>query len=87
MSTMENMPMPPLSISPNPTKGSEKITANGDVDTKSISLVDNTGKVLKSVAGTRFMIFDIKNLNSGKYYIQFEKMNGDQIRKLVMVNK
>jgi hypothetical protein len=85
-STTANTAASPLTVSPNPTKGSTKITANADADTKTISLMDSKGNVLRSVSGTTFIVFDIKGLNAGKYYVQFENKNGDQVRKLVTIN-
>lgn len=86
-SMQETMPVTAMTVSPNPTKGATKITVNADNDTRIISLVDANGKVLKSVSGTAFMVFDVKGLRDGKYYIQFEKSNGDQLRKKITINQ
>ena len=79
--------MPSSSVYPNPTKGSSKITVNAEPDVKTISLLDNNGKLLRTVSGTTFIVFDIKEFGNGKYYVQFEKENGDQIRKKLTINQ
>ncbi|MBC7535722.1 MAG: T9SS type A sorting domain-containing protein, partial [Ferruginibacter sp.] len=84
--TQQNIPMDHFTLSPNPTNGSSKITATADSETKSISLLDYNGKVIQSVTGTSFIVFNINGLAKGKYYVQFEKENGDQLRKRVTVN-
>jgi len=74
------------SVYPVTTNGATKITANGDADTKSISLVDMNGNIMRSVSGTTFIVFDVKGMNAGKYMVQFEKKNGEQVRKPVTIN-
>lgn len=71
---------------PNLIKAAGKITANGDSDTKIISLVDNAGKVIQTVSGVAFFVFDTKGLTKGTYFVQFEKANGDQIRKRLIAD-
>ena len=76
-----------FNVYPNTTRGAAKITVNAEAQTKLISLVDANGKVLQSVSGTSFMMFSVKDLPNGKYYMQFEQPNGDQIRKQLIINK
>ncbi|MEO7524048.1 MAG: T9SS type A sorting domain-containing protein [Ferruginibacter sp.] len=82
----ENSLIPTSGVFPNPTKGASRITANAEPGTRVISLMDNNGKVLRSVTNSSFIMFDIKGLNPGTYYVQFEKENGDQLRKKVVIN-
>jgi hypothetical protein len=82
----ETMPEGTFTVSPNPTKGATKITANAGAGIKNISLVDNNGRVIRSVSGSTFIMFDVKGLSNGKYFVQFESENGDQVRKVLTIN-
>ncbi len=75
-----------FSIFPNPTKGATKITVNTEPGTTRISLMDKVGNTLRTTTGTSFIMFDIKDFPTGKYFIEFEKANGMIIKKPFTIN-
>ena len=60
---------------------------NADAGVQLISLLDNTGKLIRSVSGTSFIVFNVKGLANGNYFVQFDQENGDQYRKKVIINQ
>ncbi len=85
-STQESNTASAFAVYPNPTNTADKLTVNATAGTKIIRLLDNDGKLLRSAMETSFIVFDIKGLNKGTYYVQCEKENGDQVRKKVTIN-
>lgn len=94
-------PSPPLKVKPNTTLGLFPNPTNADevtlsyevleVQTLSISILDNTGKELQNITkthdykGSYQERIDISNLQTGTYYCTIRDKNGSKTEKLVLI--
>lgn len=75
-----------ITIKTDASSNATKLTVNGTEGTKTISLIDTNGTVIRSVAGTTFIMFDVKDMNRGKYSVQITMENGQVINKPITLN-
>ncbi len=73
-----------LQIFPNPTSG--LVTVNSEVLIKSLSVLDNSGRLLlvKEVDALNYTL-DLKQLKEGLYFIRIETTEGKLVRKISVI--
>ncbi|MEO6404276.1 MAG: T9SS type A sorting domain-containing protein [Ferruginibacter sp.] len=77
-----------FTIFPNPTSGSAKITITDATENNDIQVLDNAGRVIKTITLVNTNSTEINNLQKGVYLIRIvNKASGDVVvKKLTVVN-
>ena len=77
-----------FTISPNPSNGTTKILSNDISAASGIQVIDNLGKVIRSITGSRTGATDINGLQKGIYFVRLTNQStGEQLTKKLVVNQ
>jgi hypothetical protein len=77
-----------FSIYPNPSTGNAKITVTDVTESTDVQVVDNSGRIIKTVSMNNNNSIDLNNLQKGMYMIRIvDKTTGESLtKKLTVVN-